>query len=157
MQHGTYIPLSRSFLNLSAGRCYKIFNLLWSDAKENFWDELHSGFADSLGWYQHEPTAFEDKEVYEFVANVGLYTFAQYQKRTNKGRKLKTEHLTQANMKTRIKNRRLNEKAKAEGEKIVSKVTKPVRKIFVKRKKDSSPIAKPFLFHRKHSQFVSAR
>lgn len=138
MQHGTYVPLTRSFLNLSAGRCYKIFNLLWSDAKENFWDELHSGYADSLGWYQHEPSAFEDKEIYEFVANVGLYTYAQYQKRTNKGRKLKTDRLTQANMNNRIKNRRLNEKAKASSEKFFSKLTKPLRKLFGKRKKESS-------------------
>jgi glycosyltransferase involved in cell wall biosynthesis len=28
LQHGNYVPLVRSFLNLSAGRCYKIYNLL---------------------------------------------------------------------------------------------------------------------------------
>lgn len=138
MQHGTYVPLTRSYLNLSAERCFKIFNLLWKDAKEKFWDELHSGYADSLGWYQHEPDVFEDKEVYEFVANVGLYTYSQYQKRTDKGRKLKTDHLTQANMNTRIKNRRLNEKAKESGEKFFSKLTKPFRKLFRKKKKDQS-------------------
>lgn len=138
MHHGTYIPLTRSFLNLSAGRCYKIFNLLWNDAKEDFWNELHSGYADSLGWYQHEPEAFEDKEVCEFVANVGLYTYAQYQKRMKKGRKLKTENLTKANMNTRIKSRRLNEKAKASGERFFAKLTKPLRRLFGKSKKKRS-------------------
>ena len=138
MQHGNYVPLTRSFLNLSAGRCYKIFNLLWSDAKEKFWDELHSGYADTLGWYQHEPYAFEDKEVYEFVANVGLYTYAQYQKRTSKGRKLKTEHMTQTNMNTRIKGRRLNEKAKAKSNRLFAKLTKPLKKLFGKSKKKES-------------------
>lgn len=134
-QHGTYVPLTRSFLNLSAGRCYKIYNLLWSDAKEKFWDELHSGYADSLGWYQHEQSAYEDKEVYEFVANVGLYTYAQFQKRISKGRKLKTEYLDQSTMNTLIKGRRLNEKAKASGEKLFSRLTRPARKLFGKVKK----------------------
>ena len=137
MQHGTYVPLTRSYLNLSAERCYKIFNLLWKDAKEKLWDELHSGGADSLGWYQHEPDAFEDKEIYEFVANVGLYTYAQYQKRTSKGRKLNTDNMTQASMNTRIKGRRLNEKAKASGEKFFSKLTKPFRKLFARKNKNS--------------------
>ena len=38
--HGMYTPLSQSFLNLSASRCYKIYNLLWLDAKEEFWAHL---------------------------------------------------------------------------------------------------------------------
>ena len=136
--HGMYVPLTRSFLNLSAGRCFKIYNLLWNDAKEKFWDELHSGYADSLGWYQHEPSAYEDKEVYEFVANVGLYTYEQFQKRISKGRKLKTEYLDQSTMNTLIKGRRLNEKAKASGEKFFSKLTRPARKLFGKAKKNAT-------------------
>jgi hypothetical protein len=137
-QHGMYVPLTRSFLNLSSERCYKIYNLLWKDAKEKFWNELHSGCADSLGWYQHEPSAFESDEVYDFVANVGLYTYAQYQKRSSKGKKLKTDNLTKSAINTRIKGRRLNEKAKASGEKFFSKLTRPLRKLFGKTKKDKS-------------------
>ena len=53
VQHGMYIPLSRSFLNFSVSRCFKIYNLLWNDAKADFWNMLHSGYADSLGWFQH--------------------------------------------------------------------------------------------------------
>lgn len=136
--HGMYVPLTRSYLNLSAERCYKIYNLLWKDAKEKFWNELHSGYADSLGWYQHEPSAFESDEVYDFVANVGLYTYAQYQKRSSKGKKLKTDNLTQSTINNRIKSRRLNEKAKASSEKFFSKLTRPFRKLFGKKKKDNA-------------------
>lgn len=132
MQHGNYVPLVRSFLNLSAGRCYKIYNLLWSDAKEKFWDILHEGFGDSLDWYKHDQELFDDKEVYEFVANVGLYTHEQYIKRESKGKKLKTENLNATTMNTRIKGRRIGEKAKAKRENFFAKLTKPFRK----KKKD---------------------
>lgn len=91
-----------------------------------------------MEYIPHEPSAFEDKEVYEFVANVGLYSYQQYKKRTDKGRKLKTKHITQANMNKRIKSRRLNEKAKAGGEKFFAKLTKPLKKLFGKAKKKSS-------------------
>ena len=132
MQHGNYVPLVRSFLNLSSGRCYKIYNLLWSDAKEKFWDLLHEGYGDDLDWYKHDQSLFDDKEVYEFVANVGLYTHSQYIKRKNKGKKLKTEHLNAATMNSRIKNRRFNEKVKARQESFFAKLLKP----FVRKKKD---------------------
>ena len=85
MQKGMYVPLARSYLNLSANHCYKIYNLLWSDAKVQFWNLLHEGYADSFGWYRHESTDYESEEVYEFVANVGLYTHEQYLKRVDKG------------------------------------------------------------------------
>ena len=138
MHHGVYVPLTRSFLNLSAERCYKVYNILWNDAKEKFWDELHSGYADSLGWYQHEQSAFESKELYEFVANVGLYTYSQYQKRTSKGKKLNTEYLNQSNMSTLIKSRRMNEKAKESSEKFFSKLTKPFKRLFKKKDKEKA-------------------
>ena len=78
--HGTYIPLARSFLNVSVSRCYKIYNLLWHDAKGNFFDLLHDGYADMLGWFAHEAQEFESEELYEFAASVGLYTHEQYKK-----------------------------------------------------------------------------
>ena len=81
MSRGVYVPLSISYLNLSASRCYKIYNLLWSDAKANFWNMLHNGYAEAFGWYQHEAADFEHKEVCDFAANVGLYTHDQYEKR----------------------------------------------------------------------------
>ena len=87
--HGMYTPLSQSFLNLSASRCFKIYNILWLDAKESFWNMLHEKHAEELGWVQAEPEYFEDPEVCDFVANVLLYTNKQYVKRIGKGVKLR--------------------------------------------------------------------
>ncbi len=92
-KNGTYIPLNLSYLNLSASRCYKIYNLLSGDAKEDFWNLLHSGKAEALGWYKHESADFESVEVYDFVANVGLYTFDQHEKRLKKGKDIHAESL----------------------------------------------------------------
>lgn len=103
MSNGMYIPLTVSYLNLSASRCYKIYNLLWKDAKADFWDILHNGYADSLGWYQHESVDFENKEVCDFVANVGLYTHAQYLKRMDKGRELNIEKMSKNSLNKKIK------------------------------------------------------
>ena len=140
--HGMYIPLSRSFLNLSVSRCYKIYNLLWSDAKESFWDLLHSGYADSLGWYRHEQADFEEQELYEFAINIGLYTHSQYKSRSDKGRKLKVEKLKDEQVKKRIKNVKREEKVKQKIEKANSKISGPFKKLFgifrIKPKKDKT-------------------
>ena len=130
-QHGMYIPLMRSYLNLSASRCYKIYNLLWSDAKSKFWDILHDGYGDSLGWYQHEQSDFENSDVYEFAANVGLYTHAQYIKRLDKGRKLKTERLHSESLKKKIKTSKKKTRKR-------EKIAKFFAKIFKKRKTDEN-------------------
>jgi glycosyltransferase involved in cell wall biosynthesis len=87
--HGMYTPLSQSFLNLSASRCYKIYNVLWLDAKETFWNMLHSQYAEVLGWMQAEPEYFESPEVCDFVANVLVYSHKQYTKRERKGLKIR--------------------------------------------------------------------
>lgn len=93
MRHGLYVPLMKSFLNMSAGRCYKIFNLLWEDGKEKLWDMLHSGYAEEFGWYRHEKDAFESLELYEFATNVGLYTYKEFQTRTEKGKSIDPTHM----------------------------------------------------------------
>ncbi len=85
MSHGMYVPLMKSFLNMSVGRCYKIFNLLWDDGKEKLWDMLHSGYAEEFGWYRHEKDVFESLELYEFATNVGLYTYKEH---TEKGKNI---------------------------------------------------------------------
>ena len=85
MQRGMYVPLKKSFLNLSAGRCYKIYNLLWSDGKEQFWNMLHDEYVNELGWLKHDKTDFEEVEVCEFVANVALYTYEEFLRREDKG------------------------------------------------------------------------
>ena len=86
MQHGMYAPLSVSYLNLSASRCYKIFNLLLSDSKEIFWNQIFSEYAESLGWGADALSDITDGDVREFVTNVRCYDYAQYKKRCQKGK-----------------------------------------------------------------------
>ena len=94
--HGMYIPLSQSFLNLSASRCYKIYNLLWHDAKREFWNMLHEEYAETLAWTKAEPEYFESPEVCDFVANVIVYNHKQYVKREDRGLKLRLENVGRA-------------------------------------------------------------
>ena len=103
VSHGVYVPLSRSFINVCASRCYKIYNLLWHDAKGDFFDLLHSGYADSLGWFAHEASDFEDTDVCEFAASVGLYTHKQYLKLVDKTNKPQLTKLKAENLQKRIK------------------------------------------------------
>ena len=124
MHHGMFIPLMRSFVNFSAGRCYKIYNLLWSDAKSRFWDLLHSGYADSLGWYKQESEDFESAEVAEFAASVGLYTHKQYVKRVSEGRRVNVKRLTLSELRRRLKNVHVREKINAFFEKRNAKKNK---------------------------------
>ena len=100
MSKGMYAPLSFSFLNLSASRCFKIYNLLGGDAKENFWDQIHETYADKLGWDERTAADFESKEVCEFVANIQMYDSEEYKRRLSRGRKLK---LDDANLKNKYK------------------------------------------------------
>lgn len=103
MRHGMYIPLSKSFLNFSASRCYKIFNLIPADKKDDFWDLLHNGYADSLGWYRHEVHDFEHHDVYDFAANIGLYTFDEYERLRLKGKLKNLKTMTLDALKKKIK------------------------------------------------------
>lgn len=89
MQHGMYIPLSQSFLNLSATRCYKIYNLLWRDAKADFWNMYNSEYAKKLGWISADPADFESEVVRDFVACILLYNHKQYLKHETKGHNVK--------------------------------------------------------------------
>lgn len=93
MKGGMYEPLFKSYLNLSASRCYHIYNLLWSDAKEGFWNLLNEKYVDLLGWSEHKAEDFEKPEVCEFCASVSMYTFDQHKKRLAKGRKLKQDKI----------------------------------------------------------------
>jgi hypothetical protein len=93
MKGGLYQPLIKSYLNLSASRCFHIYNLLWSDAKEGFWNLLHESYVELLGWTERVAEDFENPEVCDFAANVAMYEFDQYKKRLSKGRKLKKEKI----------------------------------------------------------------
>ena len=110
MRHGMYIPLSKSFLNFSASRCYKIFHLIPADKKDDFWDLLHRGYADSLGWYRHEAHDFEHIEIYDFVASIGLYTYDEYEKLKLRGKLQDIKNMTLETLKKKIK--QLEAKAK---------------------------------------------
>ncbi len=85
MQHGLYAPLSNAFLNMTASRCYKIFNLIDSGAKEEFWEILYNEYMEKLDWAGRSIHDFEDVAVFEFVANIELYDYKQYKKRLAKG------------------------------------------------------------------------
>ena len=86
VHHGMYAPLSVSYINFSASRCYKIFNLLPHDSKEIFWNCLFSEYAKNLGWDADVLSDITDGVVREFVANVRAYDYAQYKKRCQKGK-----------------------------------------------------------------------
>ena len=103
MRGGMYQPLSNGFLNLSASRCYHVFNLLKSDAKENFFNILHEEYCDKLGWSEHVAEDYQKSEICEFTANVAMYTFDQFEKRNKRGMKLKKE---QIDYKLKVNNRR---------------------------------------------------
>lgn len=93
MRQGMYVPLKKGYLNFSAGRCFKIYNLLWADGKERLWNMLHDSYVAELDWLNHDKTSFESIEVCEFVANVALYTYSEYLERTEKGRSIDVGHL----------------------------------------------------------------
>ena len=103
MHNGVYVPVSRSFLNLSAGRCFNLFDVLWSDAKADFWNLLHSGYGESLGWFGHDQGDFDDPEVRDFVACVALYTYEQYKKRVDKGNAPRFDRVRRAELEKKIR------------------------------------------------------
>ena len=80
-----YAPLFTSYLNLSVSRCYKLYKVLPKDAKETFWNLLHDGLMEELGWLGREISDFENEELYSFVANAEMYTHDQYRKRLQRG------------------------------------------------------------------------
>ena len=102
MQRGLYIPLKRGYLNFSAGRCFKIYNLLWDDGKERLWNLLHEEYYAEFNWHQHEKTDFESLEVYEFVANVALYSYSEYLERMEQGKNIDVEQLDKEKMNRQI-------------------------------------------------------
>ena len=78
--HGMLAPLNTAFLNFSASSCYKIYNSLGKDAKEDLWNMLHSEHSETLGWRNYKKEDFENPEVREFVACVELYGHKEYKK-----------------------------------------------------------------------------
>ena len=112
MHRGMYIPLMKSYLNLSAGRCYKIYNLLWTEAKADFWNMLHFGDAENMEWYRHGPAEFENHDVYDFAVNVGLYTHEQYLKRIEQGLEIEVDELSLVEVQKKIQTNKKSAKFK---------------------------------------------
>ena len=83
--NGMYIPLSRSFLYLSTSRCLTIYNILWSDAKEKFWNLIHDEYLETLGWTGIDPEDIESEELKNFVTNILVFNHDQYLRRVKKG------------------------------------------------------------------------
>ena len=86
--HGMYIPLKVSFLNLSASRSYKIFNLLGKDEKADFYNLLHTEYAEILGWGDAVKENVESDEVFSFVSDVLLLDYKQYKRKCDREEEL---------------------------------------------------------------------
>lgn len=111
MARGMYVPLKKGFLNLSAGRCFRIYNLLWADGKEQLWDMLHDEYVAELEWLIHDKTAFESTEVCEFVANVALYTHEEYLARVDEGKSINVEELEDNEISNKVqKNQKISKR-----------------------------------------------
>ena len=108
MHNGVYAPLSTSFMNYSTSRCYKVFNLLPKDDKEEFWDALHEEYALLLSWDKANPEDFDSEEVRDFTASVLMYSFAHQRRRDDKGMSVKIERV-----RTRLNRLAAREKFKA--------------------------------------------
>lgn len=105
MQHGMYLPLSVSYVNLTASRCFRLYNLLWEDAKKEFYTMLHDGLAEQMGWSEVAAEDYTDPAVCLFAATVQMYTYEQSNRREARGRKLSFASLKQW-MARKRKNRR---------------------------------------------------
>ena len=66
---------------------YRIFNLLSGDAKENFWNQLHSEYAEKMDWNGKSSEQFESAEVYEFANLASRFSYKEYKKRNSKKEK----------------------------------------------------------------------
>ncbi len=105
MSNGMYAPLSVSFLNFSASRCFKIFNILPNDEKEDFWNLLGSKYVEPLGWHGRDAEEYEEVEVCEFVANLEIYKYKQYKKRLIKGHTIGVKKIPKARKNAKIRRR----------------------------------------------------
>lgn len=94
MKHGVYLPLIQSYLNLSASRCYKVYNVLWWVAKAEMWEKLHEGgYAEMLGWERTLTEHIENEDVREFAASVLVNTHKKEIKRFRRGLSMKPERV----------------------------------------------------------------
>ena len=129
MHHGMYIPLKKGYLNFSAGRCYKLYNLLWADGKERLWNMLHDSYVAELDWLNHDKSEFESTEVCEFVANTALYSYQEHLEREEKGKNIDLEQLDKE-----LINKQVDKKHKGEHRRAVWHRILDIINIFKKKK-----------------------
>lgn len=120
MSQGMYIPLKKGYLNLSAGRCYKIFNLLWADGKERMWNLLHDQYVAELDWLNNDRADIENAEVRDFVANVALYQYAEFLDREERGRTIDVENLETDDLSKKVNQKQKISRRRAVWNKIMS-------------------------------------
>ena len=90
MQHGVYLPLERSYLKLTASRCYKVYNVLWWVAKAEMWEKLHEGgYAERLGWETLLREEIDDEEAQVFATSALVNTHKKEIKRFRRDLTLK--------------------------------------------------------------------
>ena len=110
-RQGMYIPLKKGFFNFSTDRCYKIYNILWTDGKERLWNMLHDQYIAELEWLSFDKSEFESPEICEFVANAALYTYAEYISRSEKGESLDVEGLEDGEIEKKVnKNQKISKR-----------------------------------------------
>lgn len=121
--HGMLAPLKIAYLNLSASRCYKTYNALGKDEKEDFWNLLHEGEGERLGWSDYEKGDFELEEICEFVTCIELYTHKEYKNAVEKKRRPRLDRLKQI-----LKNSKNKRKIRTFFKKLFSKFKKSKNK-----------------------------
>ena len=95
VSHGMYLPLSASYLQYSATRCFKVYNLLALEEKGILWNRLHEQL-EPLGWGGDCHTAVRDADASDFLSAVGRYTYEQYYPRLVRGLKLRPPRVRRA-------------------------------------------------------------
>jgi glycosyltransferase involved in cell wall biosynthesis len=93
--HGMLAPLQDGYLNLTSSRCYKTYNALGKDEKEEFWNILHDKYSELMGWRDYSREDFEIEEICEFVACVELYNHDEYRSAVANRRKPRLDRLKQ--------------------------------------------------------------
>ena len=114
---------------IAAGRCYKLYNLLWADGKERLWNMLHDSYVAELDWLNHDKSEFESTEVCEFVANTALYSYQEHLEREEKGKNIDLEQLDKE-----LINKQVDKKHKGEHRRAVWHRILDIINIFKKKK-----------------------
>ena len=120
MRQGMYIPLKKGYINFSAGRCYKIYNILWADGKERLWNMLHDTYVSKLDWLTLDKSDFDNTEVCEFVANAALYSYSEYIEHLNKGKSVDVDSLETGEITKKVEAKKKGELRRAVWKKIMS-------------------------------------